>query len=247
MQLFRNQARTAKNADADRTADTDRETEADAENASKVTGLLGHHSSGQRKPTARRSQSKPILTPRCPRTVPLADLVWRNNHLHRHRDKVISAFLPTFIISPSRNSGISLLDCTVPRRVLLRVTLLSSRHLLNAAAVASLSNSAAFSTSMAAASSACSESDISSDTRGQITATTSASRVTSGEIKYWTVVSNIASKAMPLFSTASRMSPSRTALWASIHSAGAPTTAATKNSSSPVRPPESALSKDQPA
>src|SRR5262249_16443617 len=106
MQLFRNQARTAKNADADRTADTDRETEADAENASKVTGLLGHHSSGQRKPTARRSQSKPILTPRCPRTVPLADLVWRNNHLHRHRDKSdfrVFANLHHFAIAKYRN------------------------------------------------------------------------------------------------------------------------------------------------
>ena len=87
MQLFGNQARSTKNADADRTADTDRETEADAQDASKVIGLLGHHSGGQRKPTARRSQSKPILTPRFARTVPLADLVCRNNHIHRPRDK----------------------------------------------------------------------------------------------------------------------------------------------------------------
>src|SRR5215472_3828607 len=87
MQLFGNQPRSAKDADADRTADTDRETEADAQNAAKVAGPLGHHSSGQRKPTARRSQSKPILTPRWARTVPLADLVCRNNHIHRPRDK----------------------------------------------------------------------------------------------------------------------------------------------------------------
>src|SRR4029453_10254698 len=35
--------------------------------------------------------------------------------------KFTSAFLPTFTLSPSRNSGISLLDCTVTRRVLVSV------------------------------------------------------------------------------------------------------------------------------
>jgi hypothetical protein len=37
MQLFRDQARCAKNTDTDRTTDTHRQTEADAKNASKVT------------------------------------------------------------------------------------------------------------------------------------------------------------------------------------------------------------------
>src|SRR3954469_16627671 len=105
--------------------------------------------------------------------------------------KIISVILSVSTRSPSRYNGICLVDRTITRLVLLRVTVLFWRHLPKAAAVASPSNSAALSQLMAAASSACSELDICSDTRGQITVTTSACPLSCGEIKYCSFVSNI--------------------------------------------------------
>src|SRR5436190_2811405 len=97
--------------------------------------------------------------------------------------KLISAFLPSFTLSPSRNIGMSVLDCTATCVVLLRLMFPPSRHLPTAAVVAKRINSAAFSKLMTAASSACSDSDICSDMSGQITATTSASPFDSDEME----------------------------------------------------------------
>ena len=91
---------------------------------------------------------------------------------------------------------------------------------------------------MTAASSACSESDISSEMRGQIRASASASPFNSPEIRYCTLISNMFWKATPPFSIASTISPSRIDSRASVHRTGAPTTAATKNCLSATRPPE---------
>ena len=83
------------------------------------------------------------------------------------RDKInLGACAYGLLFSPSRIPGMSLLECTRTWLVLVRTIFRSSRHLPKAAAVRRPITSATLSTSMAAASSACSESDIFSDTRG---------------------------------------------------------------------------------
>src|SRR6266481_1432782 len=91
---------------------------------------------------------------------------------------------------------------------------------------------------MTAASSACSQSDISSDIRGQISATASASPFISSEMRYCTFVSNIFRKATLPFSTASTIAPSRTDSRGSAQSTGDPIMAAVKKCLSAIRPPE---------